>query len=129
MVENEANIGPSQLIGSPAGGEPLVTVVTATYNRSGILPLALRSLQLQTFTEWEAWVVGDGCTDESEAAVAALGDPRIHWTNLPANSGSQAIPNNEGIRRARGQYIAYLSHDDLWLPWHLEGLLQCIDEQ
>lgn len=128
LVENDVTTGSRGLIG-PSAGEPLVTVITATYNRSGILRHALRSLQLQTFTAWESWVVGDGCTDDSEAVVAAFGDARMHWTNLPANSGSQATPNNEGIRRARGRYIAYLSHDDLWLPWHLESLLQCIQEQ
>jgi glycosyltransferase involved in cell wall biosynthesis len=114
---------------SPTNSEPLVTIIVATYNRSQILAHTLRSLQLQRFTEWEAWIVGDGCTDDSEATVASFGDERMHWTNLRVNSGSQAAPNNEGLRRARGRYIAYVGHDDLWLPWHLEGLIGCIEEQ
>ena len=111
--------GPS----SEAAG-PAVTVVTATYNSSATLPLALRSLLRQGCEDFEALVVGDACTDDSEQVVAALGDPRLRWVNLPRNSGSQAGPNNEGLRLARGEYVAYLGHDDLWFPWHLEGLLE-----
>ncbi len=107
---------------------PLVSVIVATYNRSAILPFALRSLQNQTFTDWEAWIVGDGCTDETEAVVRGMNEPRFHWLNLPINSGSQSAPNNAGLRAARGTYVAYLGHDDLWFPWHLEALTHAIAE-
>ncbi|MGH9360832.1 MAG: glycosyltransferase family 2 protein [Thermoanaerobaculia bacterium] len=107
---------------NPAGA-PAVTVVTATYNNSATLRLALQSLLLQDWSDFEAWVVGDACTDDSAEVVAAFGDPRLHWLNLARNSGSQSAPNNEGLRRARGEYVAYLGHDDLWFPWHLSGLL------
>lgn len=106
---------------------PLVTVVTATYNSSATLQCALQSLQMQEFTDFEVWVIGDACTDNSEETVTSFDDERFFWTNLKENSGSQAIPNNEGIRRARGKYIAYLGHDDLWLPWHLSGLIECLE--
>jgi glycosyltransferase involved in cell wall biosynthesis len=64
-------------------------------------------------------VVGDGCTDDSEQVVASFGDPRVLWHNLPVNSGSQSAPNNAGIELSRGDFIAYLGHDDVWLPTHL----------
>ena len=102
---------------------PLVTVVIATFDRSVVLKCALRSLRNQDFEHFEAWIVGDACSDDSEEVVASFKDERFFWTNLPKNSGSQSIPNNEGIRRARGRYIAYLGHDDLWMPWHLSGLV------
>ena len=102
---------------------PLITVVIATFDSSVVLKCALRSLRNQDFEHFEAWIVGDACSDDSEEVVASFKDERFFWTNLPKNSGSQAIPNNEGIRRARGQYIAYLGHDDLWMPWHLSGLI------
>jgi glycosyltransferase involved in cell wall biosynthesis len=102
---------------------PAVTVIIATYNRSRVLRCALESLRAQTFRDFEAWVVGDACTDDSEAVVASFGDARMHWANLPARAGTQSGPNNEGLRRATGEYVAYLGHDDLWLPWHLETLV------
>lgn len=107
---------------------PLVTVVIATFDSSVTLKCALRSLQNQDFDNFEAWIVGDACSDDSEEVVASFEDERFFWTNLPKNYGSQAIPNNEGIRRARGRCIAYLGHDDLWMPWHLSGLLAHLEK-
>jgi GT2 family glycosyltransferase len=104
-----------------------VTVIIATYNRSALLRLAVESVLRQDFGDFEVWVVGDGCTDDSQQVVAALGDPRVHWLNLSYNSGSQAAPNNAGLERARGTYVAYLGHDDLWFPWHLASLVDCIE--
>ncbi len=107
---------------------PLVSVITATYNRSNVLALAIESVRWQTFREWELWVIGDACTDDTEKVVASFGDPRIHFRNLKDNIGEQSGPNNEGFRNARAQYVAYLNHDDLWLPDHLETLLAGIDQ-
>ena len=106
---------------------PRVTVVTSTYNYATVLPHAIGSVLDQSYTDFEMLVVGDGCTDESADVVEAITDPRVHWHNLPENTGHQSGPNNEGIRRARGDVIAYLGHDDLWLPRHLEHLVDAID--
>jgi len=105
---------------------PAVTVIIPTFNSSGTLKLALASVLRQDISNYEVWVVGDGCTDDSESVVSCFHDDRLHWTNLPANSGSPAAPRNEGLRHARGKYIAYLGHDDLWFPWHLSQLLECL---
>ena len=102
---------------------PAVTVIVPTYNRRATLRHALQSLLAQDFSDFEAWIVGDGCTDGSEEEVSELGDARLHWINLPVNGGNQWRPNNEGLQRARGRYIAFLGHDDLWLPWHLSTLV------
>lgn len=107
---------------------PRVTAIIATYNRSAVLGYAIRSVLRQTFTDFELLVVGDGCTDDSAEVVAGTGDDRVRWINLPANSGHQSAPNNEGLRQARGEIIAYLGHDDLWLPHHLEVSVRAIDE-
>ena len=82
----------------------------------------MASVQRQTFADFELLVIGDGCTDDSEAVVAAFGDPRFHWENLPQNHGHQSPANNRGLALARGKWIAYLGHDDLWMPNHLELL-------
>ena len=112
---------------------PRVTVIIATYNWSSVLPYSIGSVIRQRFTDWELLVVGDACTDDSAAVVAqvkrehGLDDERIRWFNLPTNAGSQYAPNNAGIREARGELIAYLGHDDLWLPHHLEVLVAALD--
>jgi glycosyltransferase involved in cell wall biosynthesis len=105
---------------------PRVTVVIPTYNWSSVLPYSIGSVLGQTFSGFELLVIGDGCTDDSEAVVRGIGDPRVQWVNIPRH-GHQSGPNNEGIRRARGEYIAYLGHDDLWLPHHLAVLVPALD--
>jgi glycosyltransferase involved in cell wall biosynthesis len=108
---------------------PEVTVIIATYNSSGTLYYTLKSLLNQTFQDFEAWIVGDGCTDDSEKIVMSFSDERLHWFNRESNSGKQPAPNNEGIRRAKGKFIAYLGHDDLWMPHHLATLHKTVSEE
>jgi glycosyltransferase involved in cell wall biosynthesis len=106
---------------------PRVSVLIATYNWSSVLPFSIGSALRQTFTDFEVLVIGDGCTDDSEQVVATIGDPRVRWIGLPVNSGHQSAPNNEGLRQARGEIIAYLGHDDLWLPHHLHSCVETLD--
>jgi glycosyltransferase involved in cell wall biosynthesis len=111
-----------------AAVSPRVSVIIATYNWSSVLPYSIGSVLRQTMADFEVLVVGDGCTDDSEQVVAAIGDPRVRWINLPANTKHQSGPNNEGLRQARGEFIAYLGHDDLWLPHHLEAHVAAIEK-
>ncbi|MFQ5410366.1 MAG: glycosyltransferase family 2 protein, partial [Anaerolineales bacterium] len=106
---------------------PTVTILIATYNKSSTLRLAVESVLWQTFADFELWVIGDGCTDDTTAVMQRFDDPRVHWYNLPENTGDQSAPHNEGLRRARGRYIAYLNHDDLWLPNHLQILKDTLE--
>jgi glycosyltransferase involved in cell wall biosynthesis len=107
-------------------GRPLVSVVLPTYNWSNVLRQAVRSVLWQTYPHLELLVVGDACTDDSEEVVASFGDERVRWHNLESNTGSQAIPNNTGLEMARGDYIAYQGHDDVWHPKHLATMLSYI---
>ena len=102
---------------------PLVSVVIATYNWSEVLRWAIRSVRSQSYPRWELLVVGDRCSDDSAAVVESFADGRIRWHNRESNSGSQSLPNNDGIAMARGDLIAYLGHDDLWTPDHLSRLV------
>lgn len=126
--------GPRRSSRSAGGDEwheidmPRVTVITATYDWAPVLPYSIGSILDQKFTDFELLVMGDGCTDESGEVVDALGDGRVHWHNLPEHTGHQSAANNEGIRRAKGDIIAYLGHDDLWLPHHLTVLLEALDD-
>jgi glycosyltransferase involved in cell wall biosynthesis len=106
---------------------PRVTVIIPTFNWSSVLRYSIGSVCGQTFRDWELLVVGDGCTDDSGQVVAAIGDPRIRWINLQPRAGHQTGPNNEGLRQAAGDIVAYLGHDDLWLPHHLAVTVAAID--
>jgi glycosyltransferase involved in cell wall biosynthesis len=100
--------------------QPLITIAIATYNRAETLKYAVESILWQTYENYELWIIGDNCTDHTEEILQPfLNDPRVNWHNLPQNSGYQSVPNNEAIKRGSGKYIAYLNHDDLWLPNHL----------
>jgi len=107
---------------------PVVSVVTATYNRSNVLRFAVESVRRQTLSDWEMWVVGDACTDDTVDVIREIGDPRIRFVNLPQNAGDQSGPNNEGVSLSRGRFLAYLNHDDLWFPDHLETAVKALTE-
>lgn len=107
---------------------PVVSVVISTFNWSSVLRYAISSVLAQRFEDFELLVVGDCCTDDSEAVANSFGDPRIRWHNLAEHAGGQFGPNNRGVALARGRYIAYLGHDDLWHRDHLAGLVGAIEE-
>jgi glycosyltransferase involved in cell wall biosynthesis len=108
---------------------PRVTVIIPTYNWSSVLRYSIRSVLWQKMQDFELVVVGDGCTDDSAEVVASFHDPRISWHNLKDNTGSQSAPNNKGLELAKAPHIAYLGHDDIWHPEHLEILLNQIQDR
>lgn len=105
---------------------PKVSVIIPTYNYSSVLRYAVATVLWQTFRDFELIVVGDGCTDDSEAVVRSFADERVRWINLSENSGAKYVPLNTGIAAARASLIAYLEHDNLWHPRHLETLVSAL---
>jgi Glycosyl transferase family 2 len=115
--------------------DPLVSIPIPTYHSPETLcGRALASVLAQTHTNWEAIVVGDHCTDDTEARVQAIGDPRIRFHNLPVRENDPddpwerwavkgSVPRSVGVRLSRGLWIAPLSHDDAWDPDHIQTLL------
>lgn len=97
-----------------------VTIVLPTYNRPGHLDFAIRSVLAQNFHRWKLLVVGDACNPETARMVRSFDDPRVFYVNLPERCGEQSGPISTGSACATGDYIAYIHHDDLWLPDHLE---------
>ncbi len=100
----------------------------ATYNWATVLPYSIGSALDQTYRDFELLVIGDGCTDESAEVISRIADRRVRWHNLETNHGHQYAPNNHGIAHGGGDIVAYLGHDDLWLPRHLELLVAAIDQ-
>jgi Glycosyltransferases involved in cell wall biogenesis len=105
---------------------PFFSIVLPTYGRGRHIEPTIASVFGQSFSNFELIVVGDGCVDDTEAAVRSFPPEQIRWLNLAQNTGSQSIPNNEGIRSSRGRWIAYIGHDDVWAPNHLECIFRTI---
>jgi len=71
-------------------------------------------------------IVGDGCTDSTAAVVAGFRDSRFQWFDFPKGPYFGYGNRNIALREARGTYVAFMAHDDLWLPDHLEMLSSCL---
>ena len=101
----------------------LVSIITPSYNTARFIAETINCVLAQTYTNWEMIIINDGSKDNSENIVRGYCDidHRIKLFNQP-NAGSAAARNN-GIRRAKGRYIALLDADDLWEPNFLESQL------
>lgn len=100
--------------------DPVVTIVTPSYNCSRFIKETIASVKAQTFEDWEMIIVDDCSSDNSceiIEAEAAL-DSRIKLHRLQKNSGA-AVARNTAMNMSRGRYLAFLDSDDLWLPTKL----------
>jgi len=96
---------------------PLVSVVIPAYNCGPFISDALDSVVNQNYPALEVLVVDDGSTDETCDVVARYGSA---VTLVRQQNAGAAVARNEGMRRARGEYVALLDADDLWLPGKLQ---------
>jgi glycosyltransferase involved in cell wall biosynthesis len=108
--------------------EPLFSILVPTYNQAKFLPQALDSLRNQTYNNWEAIVFNDGSTDETPQVMEnyAKKDSRIRIFHKANGGVGSAL--NEGLRNVRGQWICWLSSDDLFEPNKLEVHLKAMEE-
>ncbi|MBA2701670.1 MAG: glycosyltransferase family 2 protein [Chloroflexi bacterium] len=99
-----------------------VSAVIPTRNRPDLVARAVRSATAQTMTDLEIIVVVDGSDPVTEAALAAIAEPRLRVlvNPLPVGGGEA---RNVGVRAAHGEWIAFLDDDDEWLPAKLEHQL------
>ncbi len=100
---------------------PRFSVVMPTFDRAVSAAAAVRSVLAQTSADWECLVVDDGSTDGTRAALSGFTDPRLRFFWNEKNRGQHAC-RNQAIRAARGEWIAFLDSDDLFLPRRLEAL-------
>jgi glycosyltransferase involved in cell wall biosynthesis len=95
---------------------PLVSVVIPAYNCAHFIGDALDSVVNQNYSPLEIYVVDDGSTDETCDVIARYGSA---VTLIRQRNAGAAVARNEGMRRARGKYVALLDADDIWLPGKL----------
>ncbi|HBC47709.1 MAG TPA: hypothetical protein DEO84_02180 [candidate division Zixibacteria bacterium] len=103
---------------------PLISVIIPTYNSAVYIEEALKSIFEQTYQDFEIIIVDDGSTDNTRQILRKYGE-RIQYI-FQANGGPSSARNN-GIRKARGKYIAFLDADDRWLPTKLQKQLSIFE--
>jgi glycosyltransferase involved in cell wall biosynthesis len=108
-----------------ATGVPAVSVIIPAYNAAAHIGAALDSVFAQTFTDYEVLVINDGSPDtpELERALDAYAG-RLLYVRQENRGPSGA--RNAGITRARGEYVALLDSDDLWLPAYLAEQMKAL---
>lgn len=103
---------------------PLVSIIIPFYNTERFLQEAIESVLAQTYADWELLLVDDGSTDGSSAIARRYADrvpPKIRCLEHPDHGNcGQAASRNLGIAAARGDFLALLDADDVWLPQKLE---------
>ena len=109
---------------------PLITVVTPCYNAEKYIGKTIESVINQTYTNWEMLIIDDSSNDNSASIIKGYekADTRIRYIETPKPSGSPAYPRNVGIDESKGDYIAFLDSDDLWLPHKLQSQFDFINK-
>ena len=90
-----------------------------SYNTASFIEETIQSVLNQTYTNWELIIVDDCSTDNTDEVLENIKDSRIRYFKNDKNSGA-AVSRNKALREAKGQWIAYLDSDDLWMPEKLE---------
>jgi glycosyltransferase involved in cell wall biosynthesis len=91
-----------------------------------MLGAAIRSVLAQTRDDFELIVVDDGSSDATPAVARSFAsDPRL--VVVRQENKGLAAARNSGVARARGRYVAFLDHDDLWMPTYLEEHARALD--
>jgi glycosyltransferase involved in cell wall biosynthesis len=108
--------------------DPLVSVILTVYDRLTFFAEALKSIETQTFQNYEIVVADDSGIGAARAMSLASGNPRVRYTANPSSVGV-ALSVRAALMRARGKYVAILNDDDLWEPRFLERLLAPLEAE
>ena len=95
----------------------LVSIIIPTYNRAKLVTEAVQSALSQTYTNFEILVIDDGSTDNTEEMLKKY-DNDIKYIKTERSGPGRA--RNLGISRAKGEFIAFLDSDDLWMDFKLD---------
>ena len=102
--------------------DPKVSIITPFFYDIETVEDTIHSVINQTFGDWELLIVDDRSSIDQIEKLNQLicEDKRIRLIRLEKNSGGPAKPRNEGIKKSRGKYIAFIDSDDIWHPLKLE---------
>ena len=111
--------------GTRSEAAPKVSVIIPAYNIAPYISETLNSVLAQTFTDYEVIVVNDGSpdTEKFERELQPYLDGIVY---LKQENGGASVARNAGLKVARGEFVAFLDGDDLWLPNYLAEQLEFI---
>ena len=100
-----------------------ISILLPTYNQCNLLKKSIKSVIKQTFKNWELIVIDNKSTDDTKKFVKKISklDKRIKYLSI-SNKGILAKSRNLGIRKSKGQWIAFIDSDDIWFK---DKLLKC----
>lgn len=104
-----------------------VSIVVPVFNARKYIEETIRSVEQQTFSDWELILVDDRSTDGTREYLKTIENEKIHVFFLKENMGA-AKARNKGIVEAEGKYLAFLDADDIWMPEKLEKQVKLMDE-
>ena len=93
---------------------PLVTIITPTYNRVDLLAETIDSVLSQDYENFEYFVLDDGSKDATVELLKQYDDPRLKWESHPNMGESRTV--NKGFEMARGEFVIVVNSDDPILP-------------
>ena len=105
----------------------LVSIIMPSFNTALYIKETIKSVLNQTYTNWELIIVDDCSTDNTDEILSTINDKRIRYFKNEKNSGA-AVSRNKALLEARGQWIAFLDSDDLWMPEKLEKQINFMEQ-
>ncbi len=104
---------------------PSISVIIPTYNNEKFIAETIESVLSQTYKDYEIIVIDDGSTDNTcEILLPYMDKIRYHYKK----NGGIASATNAGIKLSKAKYVAFLDHDDLWVPDKLKTQIECFNK-
>jgi glycosyltransferase involved in cell wall biosynthesis len=106
----------------------MVSVITITYNRAHLVSGTIKSVLLQSYSDFEYLIIDDGSTDDTEKIVRSFNDQRIIYKKVQ-HTGKIAWLRNRAMQSVKGEFIAFVDSDDLWMEEKLKKQVECLSDR
>lgn len=106
----------------------LISIIIPAYNHQNFIGAAIESVLQQSYKNFELIIIDDHSSDQTVKVITQYDDPRLKFSEHTTNMGASDTIN-EGIQRARGDFVTILNSDDIFLPNRLERLLEIAEQE
>ena len=106
----------------------IINYIIPTFNRGNLIENSIKSVLNQTLNNIEILIIDDGSTDNTRNIIKNIDDKRIKYIKLGENKGASNA-RNVGIKKAKGEYIAFQDSDDIFYPHKLEKQLKNLNNK